>query len=71
VGGVSPRRGEGGYILLDALIALFILVGGYTTCMGGIALAGRLAAREEARVIRTIEERNAKALAPALFAREK
>ena len=68
--GLKHRRGERGYILLDALIALAIVAVGFGAALGGISLAGRMAVGQHERVIRIIEERNAHAMAPAAFARE-
>jgi hypothetical protein len=62
VGRIGRRNGERGYVLLDALIALVIVFVGLAACMGGIGLAGRMAARERERVILMIEERNAQAM---------
>jgi len=70
VAGVKSARGDRGYILLDALIALFIMLAGLAACLGSIGLAGRMAARTERRVVGVIEERNAQAQAPSLFARQ-
>lgn len=69
MGSLGHRTGERGYVLLDALIALVIVSVGFAACMGAIGAAGRMAARERGRVIRTIEERNVQAMEPALFAR--
>ena len=65
--GLRGSRREGGYILLDALIALFIVLAGLGVSLGGISLAGRMTVRLEERVLRLIEERNAQAMAPARF----
>ena len=64
-------RGEQGYVLLDALIALSIVAAGFAVGLGGIAMASRAAARQDAAVVRAIEERNAEAMAPAAFVRGK
>ena len=69
--GLKRRRGERGYLLLDALIALSILVAGFGVGFGGLSLAGRMAAGQRDRVTRIIEERNADAMAPATFAQDK
>jgi len=67
---LRQRRGERGYILLDALIALSIVAVGFGAALGGISFAGRMAVGQQERVIRIIEERNAHAMAPAVFVRE-
>ena len=67
---MSRSHGERGFVLLDALIALLVLAGSLAACMGGVGVAGRIAARERERVIRTIEERNAQAIASGVVARD-
>lgn len=69
--GLRRRRGEEGFVLLDAMIALSILVTGLGVGFGGIALAGRMAAGRQERVIQIIQERNADAMAPAVFTPER
>lgn len=58
---MSRRRGEAGYILLDVLVALFIVVIGFAVFLGGISLAGSLTVRQAQRVLGMIEQRNADA----------
>jgi len=64
VGGLSggnARTGRGaeeGYILLDVVVALFIVMIGFAVFLGGIGLAGSLCVRQNARVQSMIEQRN-------------
>ena len=57
-------------MLLDALVALFIVTAGFASAVGAIALAGRMAARQSERVIQMIERRNADAMASTLYGPE-
>ncbi len=52
------KGAEGGYILLDVVVALFIILLGFGVFLGGVSLATRTAARREARVHAIIEARN-------------
>jgi hypothetical protein len=54
----TGRGSEGGYILLDVVVALFIIMIGFAVFLGGIGLAGSLGARQNARVHSMIEQRN-------------
>ena len=65
------QRADAGFALLDALVALFILLAGLGIAVGGIRVAARMTARQEERVLQMIEERNEQALAPALFGSER
>jgi len=60
----SPRGRRGadcGYILLDVVVALFIVMIGFAVFLSGISLAASLSVRQNARVQSMIEERNAHA----------
>jgi hypothetical protein len=50
---------DGGYVLLDALVALCIVVVGFSVFLGGIGLAGRIASRRLEAALGLIEQRNA------------
>jgi hypothetical protein len=58
MGGLK-RRGDGGYILLDAVVALCIVLIGFSVFLGSIGLAGRAAARSLESTLGLIEQRNA------------
>jgi hypothetical protein len=67
----GKRAAEQGYILLDLVITLFIVMIGFAVFLGGISLAGSLSVRQNARVQGMIEERNAHAKEhTVLFQRE-
>lgn len=53
------RRGkDSGYVLLDALAALFIVLIGFSVFLGSLTLAGRTAARRMEETLALIEKRN-------------
>ena len=52
-----PYR-EGGYILLDVLVALFVVLIGFAIFLDAIRLTGSLAMRQCRRVETLIEQRN-------------
>lgn len=58
---MNGRGRDGGYILLDVLVALLIVVIGFAVFLGGISLAGSLTVRQAQRVLGMIEQRNADA----------
>ncbi len=58
---MSRREREAGYILLDVLVALLIVIIGFAVFLGGISLAGSLTVRQARRVEGMIEQRNADA----------
>lgn len=55
------RRAEQGSILLDVMVAVFIVMIGFAVFLGGISLAASLSARQNARVQSMIQQRNAHA----------
>lgn len=59
--GLSGRKADRGYILLDVLVALFIILLGFGVFLGGLSLAGRTTVRRDERVNRIIEQRNSHA----------
>ena len=62
------QRGVGGYILLDAIVAMVIATIGLAAVMGALGSLGRIALREGARVHAIVEQRNADAQShPVLF----
>ena len=58
MGGLSGPRKEAGYVLLDVLAALLIVLIGLSVFVGGISLAASFAARHAQKVQTLIEERN-------------
>jgi hypothetical protein len=57
--GRLSREKDGGYVLLDALAALCIVLIGFSVFLGSIALAGRTAGRRMEETMALIERRNA------------
>ncbi len=57
----GPARSERGFVLLDALVALTIILIGFAVFLGGIGLAGSMTVKQSARVKSIIEQRNAHA----------
>jgi type II secretory pathway pseudopilin PulG len=55
------RRRERGFIFLDALVALIIVLIGFSALLSGISVAERLAVKQRERVTSLIERRNAHA----------
>ena len=62
MGKLRQRGRNHGYILLDVLVALFIILVGFSVFLEGMSLAGRTAAKRNERVLRIIEERNSRAV---------
>jgi len=58
VGRLSAREREAGYILLDVLAALLIVLIGFAVFLGGISLAASLSVRQAQKVQKMIEQRN-------------
>lgn len=58
MGGVRGGK-DGGYVLLDALAALCIVLIGFAVFLGGLALAGRTARRGLDSAQEAVERRNA------------
>jgi hypothetical protein len=50
---------DGGYVLLDALAALCIVLIGFSVFLGSVGVAGRMAARHLEGTFGLIEKRNA------------
>ncbi len=59
--GLSRRRADQGYILLDVLVGLFIILLGFGVFLGGLSLTARTALRRDQRVHAIIEARNSRA----------
>lgn len=59
MGGVN--RAPGGYVLLDAVAALAVVVTGLALVLGTVSAVGRVAIRQAERVHAIIEQRNADA----------
>ena len=59
MGRLKDPRAETGFILLDVLVALFIVLVGFAVVLGGMNLTMTLAAKQNARVQSMIEQRNA------------
>jgi type II secretory pathway pseudopilin PulG len=57
------RRGSGqrGFVLLDVLVALVIVLLGLAVFLGNLGAAQRIAARQASRAAAIIEQRNADA----------
>lgn len=69
--GRLSKREEGGYILLDVLVALFIVLVGFVVVLGGMSLTWSLAAKQNARVQSMIQQRNTDAKDhPVVFQKE-
>jgi type II secretory pathway pseudopilin PulG len=62
---------EKGYLLLDALVALIIIAVGFAAFLSGLGLAGRIAAKQNARVASLIEERSTHAKERTVFFQRK
>jgi hypothetical protein len=58
VGGVSRQSGERGFILLDVLVTLFILMIGFAVFLGSVHLAGSIAVGLNDRVVGLLEQRS-------------
>jgi Tfp pilus assembly protein PilV len=56
--GRLKRRNQAGYILLDVLVAVFIVLVGFTVVLGGMSLTWSLAVKQNARVQSMIQQRN-------------
>jgi len=61
MGRLTRAHAEAGYILLDVLVALFIVLVGLTTLLGSMRAAASLAVKQNARVQSMIQQRNADA----------
>jgi hypothetical protein len=61
MGRLKSRRAETGFILLDVLVSLFIVLLGFGVVLGGMNLTMTLAAKQNVRVRNMIEQRNADA----------
>ncbi len=59
--GLSRRRRQRGYILLDVLVALTIVLIGFGVFLSGLGLSARTAARRDARIHAVIEQRSSRA----------
>lgn len=59
MGGVN--RTAGGYMLLDAVAALAVVVTGLALVLGTVSAVGRVAIRQAERVHAIVEQRNADA----------
>ncbi len=69
--GDMPRRRDDGYILLDVLTALFIVLIGFAVLLGAIGLAESTAVSRHKKALVLIEERNGRAREHVtLFTRE-
>ncbi len=67
----TSRGRDDGYILLDVLTALFIVLIGFAVLMGGIGLAESTAASRHKKALVVIEEKNGRAREHVtLFTRE-
>ena len=67
----AKRGADQGYILLDVLVALVIVMIGFVVFTGGISLVALLSGRQNERVQGMIEQRNAHAKEHAtLFQKE-
>ena len=60
--GMRRRGRDHGFILLDVLVALCIILVGFSVFLGATSLAGRTAVKRNERVLRIIEERNSRAV---------
>jgi hypothetical protein len=67
--GIAARGGQNGYVLLDVLAALAIVLVGLSVLLGDLGAVQRAAARSNARSAATIEKRNADAKELPRFAR--
>ncbi len=66
-----PRRRDDGYILLDVLTALFIVLIGFAVLLGGIGIAESTAVSRHKKALVVIEEKNGRAREHVtLFTRE-
>ncbi|MGA2641445.1 MAG: hypothetical protein ABSG21_11170 [Spirochaetia bacterium] len=71
MGRLTRAHAEAGYILLDVLVALFIVLVGLTTLLGSMRAAGSVAVKQNARVQSMIQQRNADAKDhPVVFQKE-
>jgi hypothetical protein len=61
MGRLRPRAAEAGYVLLDVLVALLIVLVGFAGVLGCMSATWSLAVKHNARVERMIEQRNADA----------
>ena len=52
---------QAGFILLDVLVGVFIVMVGFTMILGGMSVAGSLAVKQNIRVESMIQQRNADA----------
>lgn len=66
MGRLNRSDRDAGFFLLDVLVALFIVLVGFSAFLTGISLAESLAIRQEARVQSMIVQRNADAADRAL-----
>ena len=55
----TRTKKQNGYVLLDALVAVFISAVLLTAVMGSISSAARMATLSKERILQAIEERNA------------
>ncbi len=58
----SAARGSGGYILLDVLVTLLIVLIGFAVFLSSVGIAGRTAVARTKKVLAIVERRNADAL---------
>ncbi|HEY9593785.1 MAG TPA: hypothetical protein VHE79_04865 [Spirochaetia bacterium] len=61
------RRSTGGYVVLDALVALAIALVGLVVFLGSLNGVTRIVAAQRQRVTHVIEERNADAKSAVLY----
>ncbi len=59
--GLKRGKADQGYILLDVLVGLFIILLGFGVFLGGLSLAGRTSLRRDQRLNAIIEQRNSHA----------
>ncbi len=52
------RRRQGGFLLLDTMISLFIVLIGFGVFLGSLGLSERLAARQNDRISGLVEHRS-------------
>jgi hypothetical protein len=63
----ARARGEEGSILLDVLVALFIVMVGFAVFLGGMSVAASLSVRQDERVRAMIEQRSGNAKASVVL----
>jgi type II secretory pathway pseudopilin PulG len=67
MGRLRRRRGTGGYILLDVLVAMAIAVVGLAVFLASLSGVVRTVSMQRHRILRVIEQRNADAKDQTLF----